>query len=93
MCRLPLCKAGKNGEAAPDRSRRDSVLSLKHRLGEEEEEGGGGGAEGTPALLPSAHKKGGKRAKKGKKGGQLRLLQERCAHCQELYTEVRFVQR
>ena len=60
------------------------MLSLKQRL---EEEGG----EGAPALLSSGHKKGagGRRGKKGKKGGQLRLLQERCAHCQELYTEVR----
>ncbi len=81
--RLPLCsKAGKNGEVASDRQRRDSVASLKQRLEDEES---------RPALSASHSGKkgsGGRRGKKGKKGGQLRLLQERCAHCQELYTEV-----
>lgn len=85
---LPLCKpGGKNGEAAaaPDR-RRDSVASLKQRLEEEDESGlvhGGG----RPPLSGSKKGAGARRGKKGKKGGQLRLLQERCAHCQELYTE------
>ena len=32
----------------------------------------------------------GKKGKRGKKGGTLRAQQERCAHCQDLYTEVIF---
>jgi len=73
LFRLPLCKPGKNGEPGP--------------LPPDLKEGGGGGegGEDRPALKKGG---GGRRGKKGKKGGQLRLLQERCAHCQELYTEV-----
>ncbi len=73
LFRLPLCKPGKNGEPGP------LPPDLKEGGGE------GEGGEDRPALKKGG---GGRRGKKGKKGGQLRLLQERCAHCQELYTEV-----
>jgi len=58
--------------------RRSSISSLKRHAG--------GLEDAFP--FPQGKEKGkGKKGKRGKKGGTLRAQQERCAHCQDLYTE------